>query len=284
MTVGSAIKLEPITGSIGVEISGVDLSKDLSNRTREEIYQAFLKYNVLFFRDQELTPAQLLQFASQFGTPGEYPFVKHIDGYPQVIEILKTESDTINFGGNWHSDTTYMETPFLGTVLYALETPLQGGDTQFANLSAAYTALSEAMREMLQDLRVVNSSAQDRLGGRAKKMAAMNAMKETYVRNSEPLEAVHPLIRTHPETGSKSLYISPSHAVRFEGMTDEESRPLIDYLCAHAVKSEFLCRFRWRPGSVAVWDNRCTLHQAINDYGGSRRRMHRVTLEGDRPA
>ncbi|MBT6093526.1 MAG: taurine dioxygenase [Rhodospirillaceae bacterium] len=279
-----SIEIRPLAGVIGAEIFGVDVASGLSNLAREQIHQAFLDHKAIFFRDQNLSPRQLVDFAGLFGKPGIYPFVKHVDDYPEIIELLTTETDTVNFGRNWHSDTTYMPKPFLGTVLYALETPSFGGDTQFANMTAAYEALSDGMKAMLDGLHAVNSSAQKRLGGRANKMKALSAMKDTYVKESEPIEAVHPVVRTHPETGEKALYVNRSHSVHFDGMTEEESEPVLKYLFDHCTRPEFLCRFRWEPGSIAVWDNRCTLHQAIGDYFGSRRRMHRVTLEGDAPA
>jgi len=277
------IEVRPLTGTIGAEVFGIDLSNDLDEAARAALRRAFLDYNAIFLRDQKLTPDRLLAVAREFGEPGRYPLLNPIDGYPEIIEILKTETDRINFGANWHSDTTYMPKPFLGTVLYALETPPFGGDTNFANLYAAYEGLSDGMKDMLGGMRIVNSSAQKRLGGRAKKMQAMSAMKQSYGDDREVIEAVHPAVRTHPETGRKALFVSPSHVERFDGMTEEESRPLLDFLCAHVVKSEYLCLFRWAPGSLAIWDNRCTLHQAVNDYQGHRRRMHRVTLEGDAP-
>lgn len=282
MTDGS-IEVRPLTGTIGAEIFGVDISTGLSNRAYDEIHRAFLEHKVIFLRDQNLTPPQLIEFARHFGSPGVYPFIKHIDGYPEVIELLKTETDTVNFGCHWHSDTTYMPEPFLGTLLYALETPPYGGDTLFADMAAAYEALSDGMKDLLDGLQAINSSAQHRIGGRAQKMKVLSGMKDTYVEESEAMEAVHPVIRTHPETGRKALFVNRSHTVRFDGMTTEESEPLLEYLFDHSVKSEFLCRFRWAPGSLALWDNRCTMHQAINDYGGFRRRMHRVTIEGDEP-
>ncbi len=282
-TTTDQIEIRPLTGAIGAEIFGVDLSGSLSNSLHEEIQQAFLKYKVIFFRDQTLTPAQQLEFSSHFGKPGIYPFLNHIEGYPEVIELLTTETDTVNFGSNWHSDTTYMPEPFLGTCLYALETPPYGGDTMFVNMTAAYEALSEGMKETLNGLRAVNTSAQKRSGGRAAKMKALSGMKDAYDMKSDVIEAIHPVVRTHPETGEKALYINKSHTERFDGWTDAESDPILNFLFDHCIKTEFVCRFRWEPGSLAFWDNRCTLHQAVGDYQGHRRRMHRVTIDGDAP-
>lgn len=279
----ASIDIKPVAGALGAEISGVDLSAELSNQTYDAIHQAFLDHLVIFFRDQNLTPAQFISVAKHFGKPDHYPFIESIDGYPEIIEILKTEDDTINFGCHWHSDTAYMDKPSLGTMLYALETPESGGDTLFANMYQAYDALSDGMKRMLDGLRAFNSSEQKDLGGRAQKMAELNALKDTYVEGSEALEHFHPVVRTHPETGKKSLFVNGSHTVHFEGMSEEESKPILDYLIAHMKKPEFQCRFRWAPGSIAFWDNRCTQHLAINDYNGKRRRMHRITFEGSKP-
>lgn len=171
----------------------------------------------------------------------------------------------------------------MGTMLYALETPQSGGDTLFANMYKAYDDLSDGMKSMLDGLKALNSSEQKELGGRAQKMAKLDALKDTYVEDSEALESIHPVVRTHPETGKKSLYVNGSHTVKFEGMSEAESKPILHYLFEHMKKPEYQCRFRWQPGSIAFWDNRCVQHLALNDYQGYRRRMHRITFEGDSP-
>ena len=176
------------------------------------------------------------------------------------------------------------ERPALGSMLYALEVPDAGGDTMFANRRLACEALSDGMKELLERLVGVNSSAQNYCGGRAKKMKQLDGMKDKFIETSEVSIAEHPAVRTHPETGHKSLHVSRAHTVRFKGMTGAESRPLIAFLFDHAVRPEFTGRLRWEPGTMVLWDNRCTQHFAINDYDSRRRRMHRVTLIGDRPA
>ncbi len=279
----SSIRIEPTAGALGAEISGVDVSKELSNSQAAEIRQAFLDHKVIFFREQTLTPTAQRRFASLFGEPEIYPFIKGYDEAPEVIEILKTEADEKNFGGSWHSDTSYMPEPALGTVLYAIETPKAGGDTLFANAAAAYDALSDGMKRMLGGLIGVNSSDNGYAGGRAAAMAKLDAMKGTFNRGSEGYVSEHPIVRTHPQTGLKSLFLNRSHTARFKDMTDAESRPLLDYLIQHITRPEFTCRFRWKPGSIAIWDNRVTQHFAINDYPGQLRRMNRVVLKGDRP-
>jgi taurine dioxygenase len=205
----------------------------------------------------------------------DYPFLNGLDDSPEVIEVAKLEHERVNFGGLWHTDTAYLERPPMGTMLVAREVPPYGGDTLFASSYAAYDALSDGMKRLLDPLRAVNSSAkaektrtrEDRKAGEGRKV----------------LEAEHPVVRTHPETGRKALYVNFGHTLRFAGMSEEESAGLLAYLFEHQSRPEFTCRFRWQPGSIALWDNRCALHNPINDYHGHRRIMHRVTLAGDRP-
>jgi taurine dioxygenase len=244
-----------------------------------EIRQAWLEHLVIFFRDQPLTPAQFLAFARRFGEPIEYPFVKGLDEHPEIIPVLKLAHENVNFGGIWHSDTAYLDVPPMASTLIAREVPPAGGDTEFANMYLAYERLSDGMKRMLEGLVGINSSSaadvsrtrEDRL----RDSARADARKE-YV-------AGHPVVRVHPETGRRALYVNVAHTVAFEGMTVEESAPLLQYLFRHQVRPEFTCRFRWQPGSIAMWDNRCAQHNAINDYPGHRRLMHRITLAGDKP-
>jgi acyl-CoA synthetase (AMP-forming)/AMP-acid ligase II/alpha-ketoglutarate-dependent taurine dioxygenase len=273
-----AIDVEPLAGAIGAEISGVDLASDLDDRTVAEIRRAWLEHLVVFFRDQELTPDAFLAFARRIGEPVEYPFVSGIDGYPEIIAVAKLPHETVNFGGIWHSDTVYLEQPPMATLLVAREVPPHGGDTMFANMYAAYDALSPAMRHLLDGLTAVNSSA----------LADVSKTREDRIRDSGLADkkdyiSEHPVVRTHPETGRKALYVNVAHTARFAGMTEDESRPLLRFLFEHSVKPEFTCRFRWRVGSLALWDNRCAMHNPINDYHGYTRRMHRITLAGDVP-
>ena len=274
----NAIEVHPIAGALGAEISGVDLTRDLDELTIGRIRQAWLDHLVVFFRDQPLPPAEFLAFARRFGEVIEYPFVKGIECYPEIIPVVKLEHERVNFGGVWHSDTSYLDEPPMATMLIAREVPPYGGDTLFANGYMAYETLSERMRQLLDGLVGVNSSAkadvtrtrEDRVRDNAREDA-----RKDYV-------AEHPVVRTHPETGRKALYVNTAHTLRFAGMTEDESAPILDYLFRHQVRPEFTCRFRWRPGSIAFWDNRCALHNPINDYHGHRRVMHRVTLAGDR--
>jgi taurine dioxygenase len=275
----SRLEVRPLASALGAEIFGVDLAERLDDGTIEELRAALLEHVVIFFRDQQLTPAQLLALAERFGEAAEYPLIKGLPECPLVLPVIKEPHERVNFGGIWHSDTTYLERPALGTLLYALETPPVGGDTMFANMYLAYEALSEGMQRLLGSLQAVN------VAGKAITLKTREAMhsKRGTTADPEATSAVHPVVRTHPETGRRALYVNLAHTLRFTDMTEEESAPLLEYLFAHQINPEFTCRFRWRPGSLAFWDNRASLHYPLNDYHGHRRVMHRVTLVGDRP-
>lgn len=273
------IIVEKTAGALGAEVLGVDLSADIADDAVSRIRQALLDNLVIFFRDQSLAPAQFHAFAKRFGTPVEYPFVKGIDGFPEIIEVAKLEHETVNFGGIWHSDTVYLDQPPMGTMLMARELPPFGGDTLFANQYLAYETLSDGMRAILDGLIAVNSSAKadvSRTREDRRADSGREGANNDYV-------SEHPAVRTHPETGRKALYVNVAHTVHFVGMTEEESAPILHYLHTHQVKPEFTCRFVWRPGSIAFWDNRCALHNPVNDYDGYRRIMNRITLAGDKP-
>ena len=279
MTNSSEIEIRPASGAIGAEISGFDLAEPVSDALIAAIRNAWLKHGVLFLRKQPLPPAQFQAFAERFGEVIEYPFVKGIEGHPLIIPVLKLPHERNNFGGIWHTDTAYLEAPPMATMLIARELPPFGGDTLFASGAAALEALSPALQRMLEGLKAVNTSAK----------ADVTKTREDRVKDAptaqskKELSAEHPVVRTHPETGRKSLYVNYGHTARFVGMTEEESRPLLDFLFVHQAKPEFTCRFSWRVGDIAFWDNRCVLHNPVNDYHGYKRLMHRVTLKGERP-
>ena len=223
------MRIDPLAGALGAEIRGVDLTR-LTDDGWREMREAFLRYSVLAIRDQELEPEDMMEIGARFGEPCPYPFVTGIDGFPFIFEVVKEESETVNFGGNWHSDTTYLPKPPLGTLLYAMETPSHGGDTLFASTAAAYDALSEGMKSLLNGLRGVNSAGLKHGGGRHQMHKTINSMRLHDIEAAERYEAEHPVVRTHPETKRKALYVSRSHTIRFRDMTEEESRPLVDFL------------------------------------------------------
>ncbi len=270
----------PIAGSVGAEIRGVDLATAVQDpQVVAELRRLWLEHQVLAFRDQDLDSEQFLAFADRIGTRSRYPMVPGIDGHPDIIAVLKLPGETVNFGGLWHSDTVYLDEPPMATMLLAREVPSAGGDTLFADMYAAYAALSPALRTMIDPLRAVNSSA----------LADVSKTREDRIGDLGPeaerrdFESVHPVVRTHPETGRKALYVNRAHTARFDGMTEDESRGLLQFLFEHQVRPEFTCRVRWDVGTLVLWDNRCVQHNPVNDYHGHRRLMHRITLKGDRP-
>ena len=277
------IQVHPISGALGAEISGVDLSQKLDDGVIGEIRRALFENCVIFFRDQQLTPDQHLAFGRRFGELQVHEFVEGMADNEEILEVRKEEHETRNFGGGWHTDVSYLEKPSLGSVLYAREVPAYGGDTMFANQYLAYESLSDGMKSMLGEMAAIHSARRPYgLDAVHRVEANSRTMKYLYSENAHG-EVEHPVIRTHVETGRKSLYVNGTFTIRFHDMTEDESAPLLNYLYQHAVRPEFTCRFRWEKGSIAFWDNRCVQHNAINDYHGQRRIMHRVTIEGERP-
>ncbi|OGA20807.1 MAG: taurine dioxygenase [Betaproteobacteria bacterium RIFCSPLOWO2_02_FULL_67_26] len=271
------IEVRRAAGALGAEIGGVNLAGPLGDETISEIRQSLLDHLVIFFRGQKLTPQEQLAFAQRFGQPMEYPQLKGLPECPLVTPVIKLEHERVNFGGIWHSDTTYLERPPMASMLYAVELPPFGGDTLFANQYLAYETLSEGLKRVLAGLTGINSSTKAEASKtREDRLRAAGAERKVLV-------GEHPVARTHPETGRKALYVNVGHTAQFKGWTEQESRPLLDFLFRHQVQAEFSCRFRWEPGSLAFWDNRCAQHYPVNDYQGFRRVMHRVTLAGDTP-
>jgi taurine dioxygenase len=285
MSMGSrTIEVKRLSSALGAEVRGVDLSRPIDDQTWSEVHRAFLDHLVLFFPDQTLTPEQQIAFGCKFGTLNVHPYVKALAGYPEVLEVLKEPDAEANFGGAWHADLTFLTEPPLGSILYAKEVPEVGGDTMWANLYLAYETLSKGMKELVDGLIGVHSAVllygSPKVGGTGfgGKMSMQVDQKDEAAREVE-----HPLVRTHPETGRKILAISPGYLRRFKDMSEEDSKPLLNQLKYHAIREVMTLRFRWSANTVAVWDNRCTLHYALNDYHGARRRMLRVAINGDRP-
>lgn len=273
------ITVHPIAGTMGAEIRGVDLA-NLSDEVFAELKAAWLEHQVVVLRDQDITPEQQLAFAHRFGDIHLHPFMNGMDDHPEILEIVKEATDTYTFGAAWHTDQMFNPKPAMATMLYAKETPSAGGDTMFANMYAAYDALSDGMKAMLKDVKTWC------VGGKQANRAsryATNAAMASKVKDPGDLqtESAHPLFRTHPETGRIALYVG-SHVQSLDGFTEAESRPLIDYLRAHSIRPEFTCRVNWKPGTLTLWDNRCVQHYAVPDYN-ERRRMHRITIAGDVP-
>ena len=271
------IEVRPLGAALVAEVEGVDLSQPLTDEVASEIRRAFLEHLVIIFRAQKLRPQDLLDVATVFGEPMEYPQLEGLPGYPQVTEVMKLEHEEINFGGAWHSDTSYLDCPPMASMLYAVEIPPLGGDTLFSNQYMAYETLSPGLRETIDTLTGVNTST-----NAVSAVTRIDRMKEAGA-ELKVLVGEHPVARTHPETGRVALYVNHGHTTHFKDWTEQESMPLLRHLFAHQVKAEFTCRLRWQQGTLALWDNRCTQHYPLNDYHGHRRVMHRVALAGDKP-
>jgi len=275
----SRIEVRPIAGACGAEIDGVSIGAELDDAAIAEIRQALLDHCVIFFHDQEFDAEQHKAFARRFGDIFVHPNYKGMQEDDEIVMVRREPGDPHIVGEEWHADTTMVAEPPMGAILYAIETPPYGGDTCFANQYLAYETLSDGMKRLLEGLRAVHS---DRMV--AGPQAGRNALRSTKVREDpEWRETVsaHPVVRTHPETGRKLLFVNHSYTVGFEGMTEAESRPLLDYLLEHGHRPELTCRFRWRNGSVAFWDNRSVKHLAVHDAGPFRRLMRRVQIAGD---
>ena len=271
--------VEPLTPFIGSKITGLDLSQPIPLNTLTDLRKVWMERKMIYFLDQKLTPDQQLAFTRQFGEVNKYPFLHGIEGNPLVAPVLKLPEETINFGGVWHADTTYLETPALGASLYALELPPVGGDTIFCNMQTAYETLPQELKDQIDGRKAYFTS------GKAAVSKTRKHRIEDHGDDSAPdvFTNLHPVVRTHPETGEKTLFAHEAHTLRFEDSTEEESEPLLNQLYLHARKPEFQCRVRWSEGMVVLWDNRSTHHYPINDYHGYRRLLHRVSLKGDRP-
>jgi taurine dioxygenase len=274
------IVVEPVAGALGAVVRGVDLSEPLDESLVAEVRNAFLEHHVLFFHDQDLSPEAQLRFGRYFGELDTHPFVEGTEAHPEIIEIITEPDDILNFGGGWHSDVTFLEEPDLGSILYALDVPPFGGDTLFANQHAAYEALSDTMQQLLDGLVARHSAGPQYAEGG---YSTLSKSMKTKAADQAGQIVHHPVVRTHPETGRKGLYVNPSFTVGIEGMRLDESMALLGFLFNHSVREPFTCRFRWAPGSVAMWDNRSVQHYALFDYRGHGRHMRRITVKGDRP-
>lgn len=279
------IAVEPFEGGFGAEVTGVDLARPLGPRAFAEIKWAYDTHALLFFRGQRLTPEQQIAFSKRFGPLLRVPYVEPLPDHPDIIAVLKEagERDISTFGGTWHSDFSFLERPPSASLLYALEVPAEGGDTLWADMCRAYETLPGDTKARIEPLRAIHDGAPYGTNGPPPGLKLSASIKITRGDPSADAETAHPLVRRLPETGRKALFANPVYTARIEGMSADESRSLLEELQAHATRPEFACRFRWRPGSLAVWDNRRTQHMAVNDYDGERRLLHRTTVTGERP-
>lgn len=279
------ITVEPLTGSVGAEVRAGDV-RTLGDAAFGEIRRALRRHLVLLFRDQELTVPDQCAFSRRFGTLIRLPYVQHMADYPDVIAVLKQAEDRNVgvFGGDWHSDFSFLPAPPMGSVLYAKQVPAVGGDTLWANLCDAYDALPADLKTLLDGEWAVHTGAPyGQARAPAERDRASDSIRMARGDPEADREIVHPAVCVHPETGRRSVFVNPIYTRRLSAMSAAESQPILQRIYDHCVRPEFCCRVRWAPGSLAVWDNRCTLHYAENDYDGHRRLMYRTAIAGDPP-
>ncbi|HSN39419.1 MAG TPA: TauD/TfdA family dioxygenase [Burkholderiales bacterium] len=277
-----ALKLRRLSNALGAEVCGVNVSQPMNETFFGEIYKAFLDYGILLLRDQDITREQHIEFSRRFGELDRHdalPRDRHPD-YPELLLVTNrpnpdgTPSDTRYTGRQWHSDMSFTPMPSLGSLLRSYAMPEVGGDTMFANMAMAYDALSGGMKKLIADLHGIHMSGTRKIANNATGMVRAEEQR----RVNPPV--AQPVVRVHPETGRKALYIGEK-VKRFDGMTDEESRPLIDYLVKHATRPEFVYRHQWRENDILVWDNRCTMHLALGDFDETQlRHLERTTVLG----
>ena len=270
------MKIAPFSHGCGAIIDDIQLA-GLDDTELRELRLALAEQGVLFFRDQQLSPDDHLAFANRFGRIVHNKFFQAVAGYPDIAEVRKEKTQETNIGGGWHTDHSYDAEPAMGSILVARTLPEQGGDTWFANLYAAYDALSPGLQKTLESLRAIHSNAH--LYGKDGYYSTTD-IANVLTGADQVGEAIHPVVIKHPESGRKALYVNPGHTINIEGWSIDESAALLDYLYTQVEQPQFTCHFNWLPGSVAIWDNRCTWHFAQNDYQGESRLMHRITLAG----
>lgn len=269
--------VKPTAGALGAEVSNIDLC-DASAETYAEVRRLLLEYEVLFFRDQDISPAQHKALAESFGPLQTHPAYATVEGFPEIT-ILESTAENPTKIECWHSDMTFRQNPPLGTVLLSKIIPEKGGDTLWASTTAAYDGLSDKMQQLLSGLEAEHSfeygfkESLAEPGGRERLADALMA--------NPPVK--HPVIHTHPETGKKVIFVNPLFTTRIIGMKDKESRSVLDFLYQHIVTDEFTTRFQWTENAIALWDNRSTQHKPINDYFPAHRKLNRITIDGDQP-
>jgi taurine dioxygenase len=276
------MKLKLLTGSIGAEVYGIDV-RSIDKQGLDDLTYALSQHLVIAIRDQSLEPQDLVDLTRLLGGPGDTPYLSGLPLYPDVVPVIKEaeEKSPHTFGAGWHTDFTFQSTPPSYTLLYAVETPLNGGDTLYANLYAAYEALSDGMKQQLAHMNAIHSATRSY----GPKATLKNHLENMTITNEEdePAKRCHPVITKHPVTGKPALWINPTYTIAFEEMTEAESKPLLDYLNRLCISPSFTCRVKWEPGTLTIWDNRCTQHCATSDYYGQRREMWRTTVAGDEP-
>lgn len=276
------INVKPIAGALGAEIEGVNMAEPMGNQVFQEVHDALMEHQVIFLRNQHVSPGEHVAFARQFGTLHVHPYAPSLEEHPEVL-ILKSSKENRSAANAWHSDVTFQEEPPMGSILLARQVPDHGGDTMWANMYAAYESLSDRMKGYLDGMTALNTAGRAAFEKAYDKQTTDGRKQEIQSDRTSLAPAEHPVVRTHPVTGRKALYVNSIFTQKLVGVSGKESKAILEFLFDHLKRPEFTCRFRWEEGSVAFWDNRCTQHYAIADYGDATREMHRVTVNGDRP-
>ena len=275
------MKINLISGALGAEISGLDL-KDSSEENWKVINDLLLEHKVLFLRNQNISPEEQINFAKRFGPLEKHVYVKGRDQFPEIIRIIKKPDEKQQWGETWHTDVSYNPKPTKVIILRSIKIPPVGGDTMFSNMELAYETLDNDLKEKIKDKKAVHSSL-----GAAAFVDAYKGMEGNG--NLDEYSNIHPIVRTHPETGKKILYVNSMYTKRIEGVDESESSKLLKELFAHQERLDLTCRFKWTENAVAIWDNRSTQHQGLTDFFpgrglGHERVMDRIAIEGDQPA
>jgi taurine dioxygenase len=272
------LDIHPIAGALGAEIHGLDLNSELGESDFLRIRKLLNEYEVIFFRDQDISPARQKALAASFGPLQTHPAYATVEGFPEIT-ILESTAENPTKLESWHSDMTFRKHPPLGTVLRAIIIPPKGGDTLWASMTAAYNGLSAPMQDFLEGLTAVHDFSY----GFKESLAEPGGAERLADAVAANPPVRHPVIRTHPETGKKVIFVNSLFTTHIEGLKPRESDTLLAFLFEHVITSEYTCRFRWQPNSLAIWDNRSTQHKPVNDYFPAHRRMERITIDGDKP-
>ena len=270
------LQVKPMLGGLGAELEGVNIASELDADQVTAIQAALWQNHLVVFRDQPLDPQEQIRFGRCFGALKEHPFIGSLNGYPEIMVVRKEPDDEHNFAGAWHTDTSYQVTPALASMLQAVEVPANLGDTLFCNMVAACDALSESMREFLEQHEAIHSFTGRSMAGREQDLG-YGALAQNH---QAAARIAQPVIRTHPGSGRKAIYVNPMFTESIIGLTEEESETILSLLYRHCIRPEFILRLRWQPGTVVIWDNLTTMHCPLNDYHGHRRVMHRVVIAG----
>jgi len=284
MTTALSVSVRPIAGSLGAEITGIDVTRPLDDDHTAALRAAIVEHHVVFLRDQRYDVDALEHVTERLGGHGDTPFLRSIEGHPGIVQVVKeADEGGFNFGGAWHSDYSFQPAPPSFTLLWSVDVPPHGGDTIWSNQALAFDRLSAGLQATLRSLRAVHSAGSAYSADGFLARTATGRTMQIDSSDAALAEVLHPVVATHPESGREVLFVNPTYTTRIDGWTALESRPLLDMLFAHSVREAFTCRFRWTPDTLAIWDNRITQHLAIDDYRGHRREMYRSTVGGAPP-